>query len=89
MSVKKKWVERYELDTKAALTELLTVLFEACGVKYQVDEGHLDEIDVDDVVVSLVNQAKDGNIEDYLGSKQKDLNNFKDNLLVFFGQSCP
>jgi cohesin complex subunit SA-1/2 len=34
-------------------------------------------------VVSLVNQAKDGNIEDYLGSKQKDLKNFKENLLVF------
>lgn len=79
----KNWVERYESDTKAALTELLTMLFEACGVKYQADEGPLDEIDVDDVVVSLVNQAKDGNIEDYLGSKQKDLKNFKDNLLVF------
>ena len=27
--------------------------------------------------------AVDGNIEDYLGSKQKDLKNFKENLLVF------
>jgi len=79
----KNWVERYESDRKAALTELLTMLFEACGIKYQADEGPLDEIDVDDVVVSLVNQAKDGNIEDYLGSKQKDLKNFKENLLVF------
>ena len=34
-------------------------------------------------MVSLVNQAKDGNIEDYLGSKQKDLKNFKENLLLF------
>ena len=34
-------------------------------------------------MVSLVNQAKDGNIEDYLRSKQKDLKNFKENLLVF------
>ncbi|KAH9313099.1 hypothetical protein KI387_028134, partial [Taxus chinensis] len=80
----KDWVERYELDSKSALTDLLMMLFEACGVQYQADEGPVDEIDVDDVVVSLVNQAKDGNLEDYLGSKQKELKNFKDNLLLFW-----
>ncbi|XP_057838911.2 sister-chromatid cohesion protein 3 isoform X2 [Cryptomeria japonica] len=80
----KNWVERYEVDSKAALTDLLMMLFEACGVQYQGDEGPVDEIDVDDVVVFLVNQARDGNLEDYLGSKQKDLKNFKDNLLLFW-----
>jgi cohesin complex subunit SA-1/2 len=30
-----------------------------------------------------MSDSRDGNIEDYLGSKQKDLKNFKENLLVF------
>ncbi|ERN16836.1 hypothetical protein AMTR_s00057p00122610 [Amborella trichopoda] len=96
----KQWVEGYEKDPKSALSELLTMLFEACGVKYQFSEGSLDEIDVDDVVIALVNLAKDGEAEDYCNPrqndikqkeitakrkpKQKEFKNFKENLVCFW-----
>ncbi|XP_008812653.1 sister-chromatid cohesion protein 3 [Phoenix dactylifera] len=80
----KQWVERYEADPKSAMVEILMMLFEACGAKYQLDAGSLDETDVDDVVVALVELAKNGEVEDYYNSKQKDLKNFKENLASFW-----
>ncbi|XP_058083552.1 sister-chromatid cohesion protein 3 [Magnolia sinica] len=80
----KNWVERYENNPKSAIVELLMMLFEACGAKYHLDEGSLDETDVDDVVVSLVNHARNGDVEDYYSSKRKELKNFKENLASFW-----
>ncbi|GAV79062.1 STAG domain-containing protein [Cephalotus follicularis] len=80
----KLWVERYEKNPKAALVELLSMLFEACGAKYHIKEELLDETDVDDVVVALVNFARKGEVEDYQSSKRKEFKNFKDNLLSFW-----
>ncbi|KAK4482229.1 hypothetical protein RD792_009375 [Penstemon davidsonii] len=80
--VVKRWVERYERTQKPALAELLTVLFEACGAKYHLQEESIDETDVDDVVVSLVNMARRGEVEDYQSSK-RGFKNFKDNLVYF------
>ncbi|GLU07467.1 hypothetical protein SLE2022_244240 [Rubroshorea leprosula] len=80
----KHWVERYEKDPKPATVELLSMLFEACGAKFYIKEEYLDETDVDDVVVALVNLAKNGHIEDNLSSKKKEFKNFKENLLSFW-----
>ncbi|KAK1318564.1 hypothetical protein QJS10_CPB04g00755 [Acorus calamus] len=80
----KRWVERYERDSKSAMAELLMTLFEACGAKFQLDAGSLDEIDVDDVVVSLVNLSKNGDIEDLYSSKRREIKNFKENLVSFW-----
>lgn len=80
----KAWVERYEMDRDAALVELLTGLFEVSGVDYRLEEAPLEETDVDDVVLNVVSRAKEGPLEDYLGSKQRDLRTFKDNLLTFW-----
>lgn len=80
----KNWVERYEQDPKSAMVELLTMLFEACGAKYYNKGDLLDETDVDDVVVTLVNCAKRGEIEDYQNSKKKEVKNFKENLVSFW-----
>ncbi|KAM1228986.1 hypothetical protein ACFX13_008223 [Malus domestica] len=80
----KLWVERYEKDPKPAMVELLMMLFEACGAKYQFKGELLDEIDVDDVVVALVELARSGNVEDYQSSKKKEFKNFKENLQSFW-----
>uniref|UniRef100_A0A2P2M8D1 SCD domain-containing protein n=1 Tax=Rhizophora mucronata TaxID=61149 RepID=A0A2P2M8D1_RHIMU len=80
----KLWVEQYEKDPKSAMVELLTMLFEACGAKYYIKKELLDETDVDDVVVTLVDFAKKGEIEDHQSSKRKDFKNFKDSLLSFW-----
>nr|CAD1829659.1 unnamed protein product [Ananas comosus var. bracteatus] len=80
----KRWVERYEADPKSAMVDLLMMLFEACGAKYQLDAESLDETDVDDVVVALVQLARNGEVEDYYGAKQKELKNFKENLASFW-----
>lgn len=80
----KRWVEQYEADPRSAMVEILMMLFEACGAKYQLDVDSLDETDVDDVVVALVDLAKNGEVEDYYNSKQKDLKNFKENLASFW-----
>nr|XP_016464326.1 PREDICTED: sister-chromatid cohesion protein 3 isoform X3 [Nicotiana tabacum] len=98
--VVKHWVEHYEKNPKAAIAGLLSMMFEACGVKYHIEEDFLDQTDVDDVVVALVNMAKRvfssiifmrfsyliclGEVEDYQSSKKKDFNNFKDNLVYFW-----
>ncbi|CAL9060644.1 unnamed protein product, partial [Musa banksii] len=80
----KKWVERYEGDPKSAMVEILMFLFEACGAKYQLEAASFDETDVDDVVVSLVELAKNGEVEDHVNSKQKELKSFKENLASFW-----
>ncbi|URE14704.1 STAG domain [Musa troglodytarum] len=80
----KKWVERYEGDPKSAMVEILLFLFEACGAKYQLEAVSFDETDVDDVVVSLVELAKNGEVEDHFNSKQKELKSFKENLASFW-----
>ncbi|XP_019425713.1 PREDICTED: sister-chromatid cohesion protein 3 isoform X2 [Lupinus angustifolius] len=75
----KLWVERYEKEPKPAMGELLTMLFQACGAKdYKCDL--VDEADVDDVVVAVVNCAKNGEVDDYHNSKKKEFKNFKENL---------
>ncbi|KAL6564273.1 peptidyl-prolyl cis-trans isomerase precursor [Orobanche minor] len=78
-----QWVEQYERNQKFAMAELLTMLFEACGAKYVLQEEDVDETDVDDVVVALVDMARKGEIEDYQSSK-RDFKNFKDNLVHFW-----
>lgn len=80
----KSWVETYEMDQNVALIELLNSLFEVCGVDYSMDETPFDETDVDDVVLKVVSRAEEGFLEDYLGSKQKDLRGFKENLVAFW-----
>ncbi|CAL0326664.1 unnamed protein product [Lupinus luteus] len=55
--VVKLWVERYEMEPKPAMDELLTMLFQACGAKDYNKGDLVDENDVDDVVVALVNYA--------------------------------
>ncbi|GJZ25219.1 sister-chromatid cohesion protein 3 [Tanacetum coccineum] len=55
--VVKLWVEQYEKDSKPAMAELLTMLFEACGAKFSIQGEFLDETNTDDVVVALVNMA--------------------------------
>ncbi|KAL5060472.1 hypothetical protein RYX36_032076 [Vicia faba] len=82
--VVKLWVESYEKDPLSALVDLLTMLFEACGVKYHSKSDLMHEIAVDDVVVDLVNSAKRGEVEDYLNSKKKEFKNFKENLESFW-----
>lgn len=82
--VVKLWIERYEEDPKAAMVDLLTMLFEACGAKYCDKSDLVDETDVDDVVVALVNCAKRGEVEDYQNSKKKEIKNFKENLEAFW-----
>ncbi|XP_078445011.1 sister-chromatid cohesion protein 3 isoform X2 [Wolffia australiana] len=83
-SAVKQWVERYERDANPALGELLMMLFEACGARYQLDIDSLDETDVDDVVLALVELARSGEVEDLYNSKLKELRNFKENLSVFW-----
>ncbi|KAJ4773048.1 Cohesin subunit SA-3 [Rhynchospora pubera] len=80
----KKWVEKYEADPKSALIDLLMMLFEACGAKYRLDLEIIDDVSVDDVVMSLVDLARNGLVEDYYNSNQKELKNFKDNLGAFW-----
>ncbi|KAJ4779054.1 Cohesin subunit SA-3 [Rhynchospora pubera] len=80
----KKWVEKYEADPKSALIDLLMMLFEACGAKYRLDLEIIDDVSVDDVLMSLVDLARNGLVEDYYNSKQKELKNFKDNLGAFW-----
>ncbi|KAJ6827296.1 sister-chromatid cohesion protein 3 [Iris pallida] len=82
--VVRRLVEQYESDPKSALVEILMMLFEACGAKYQLDVDSIDETDVDDVVVSLVDLARKSEVEDIYNSKQKELKNFKENLASFW-----
>ncbi|KAI4341717.1 hypothetical protein MLD38_026407 [Melastoma candidum] len=82
--VVKLWVEHYEKNPKAALVEILSMLFEACGAKYYTKEDVIDETDVDDVAVVLVSLAKQGLVEDFQTSKRKEFKNFKENLLAFW-----
>ncbi|KAE9585307.1 hypothetical protein Lalb_Chr25g0287581 [Lupinus albus] len=81
--VAKLWVERYEMEPKPAMDELLTMLFQACGAKNYNKGDLVDETDVDDVVVTLVNCAIRGEVEDYHNSK-KEFKNFKENLESFW-----
>ncbi|KAM7495930.1 hypothetical protein LguiA_020344 [Lonicera macranthoides] len=79
----KLWVEHFDKDPKHATVELLMMLFEACGAKYQNEQDFLDESDVDDVVVALVNLARSGEVDDCQSSK-KEFKNFRDNLVSFW-----
>ncbi|GKC35862.1 hypothetical protein Tco_1048246, partial [Tanacetum coccineum] len=42
--VVKFWVEQYEKDSKPAVVELFTMLFEACGATYRIQGEFLDKI---------------------------------------------
>ncbi|CAI0443482.1 unnamed protein product, partial [Linum tenue] len=53
------------------MAELLTMLFEACGAKYHIEKELVNETDVDDVVVALVNLARNGEVEDHQSLKRK------------------
>ncbi|CAN8285719.1 unnamed protein product [Cochlearia groenlandica] len=79
----KIWVETYEYSPSLATSQLLSMLFEACGAKYSIKEELFDDTDVDDVVVALVNLARAGEIEDFQNSRKKELKNFKDKLVSF------
>lgn len=78
-----KWLERYEANPVDGLNELLSTMFEACGVTLDLDEASYVDLDVDDVVKEMLSKAKQGLVEDHLGAK-KDGRVFKDNLLSFW-----
>ncbi|KAK2990557.1 hypothetical protein RJ640_019837 [Escallonia rubra] len=80
----KLWVEWYERERKPAMVELLTMLFEACGAKYHLERDFLNKTNVDDVVVHLVDLAREGEVEDYQSSKKKESKNFKENIVSFW-----
>ncbi|GJW06511.1 sister-chromatid cohesion protein 3 [Tanacetum coccineum] len=79
--VVKLWVEQYEKDSKPAMAELLTMLFEACGAKFSIQGEFLDETNIDDVLVTLVNMAAQGTIQ---SPKKKEFESFKENLVSFW-----
>ncbi|KAI3913916.1 hypothetical protein MKW92_029172, partial [Papaver armeniacum] len=70
--VVKNW-EQYEKSSKFSMVQLLMMLF----------ERDLDDTEVDNVVVSLVELAHKGEVEDYHSSKRKEFKNFKE-LLSFW-----
>lgn len=80
----KKLVEDYESKKNSVTFQILTMLFEACGARHEIYPDYLRESDVDDIVVSLVDLARKGLVEDNYNSKQKDLKNFKENLVSFW-----
>ncbi|KAL9228113.1 hypothetical protein vseg_003727 [Gypsophila vaccaria] len=82
--VVKFWVERYEKDPKPAMLDLLAMLFESCGAKYDIEGDPFEELEVDNVVMALVDLARKGEVEDYQSSKKKDFNHFKDNVVYFW-----
>ncbi|GJX31274.1 hypothetical protein Tco_0241129 [Tanacetum coccineum] len=61
--VVKLWVEQYEKDSKPAMVELLTMLFEVTMhlavfyLKPGIEAEFLDKTNIDDVLVALVNTA--------------------------------
>ncbi|GJZ63772.1 sister-chromatid cohesion protein 3 [Tanacetum coccineum] len=79
--VVKLWVEQYEKDSKPAMAELLTMLFEACGAKFSIQGEFLDETNIDDVLVALVNMAAQDTIQ---SPKKKEFESFKENLMSFW-----
>ncbi|KAL6653770.1 hypothetical protein ACP70R_008694 [Stipagrostis hirtigluma subsp. patula] len=80
----KKLVEDYESDKNSVTFQILTMVFEACGAKHEIYPDYLHESDVDEIVVNLVELARKGLVEDNYNSKQKDLKNFKENLVSFW-----
>nr|GEV69096.1 sister-chromatid cohesion protein 3 [Tanacetum cinerariifolium] len=80
----RRLVEQYEKDSKPAMVELLTMLFEACGAKFGIQGDILDETNTDDVVVALVNMAAQCPTEDFQSSKKKEFRSFKENLVSFW-----
>lgn len=80
----KRLVEQYEADPKSAMVDILMMLFEACGAKYQLHVDSIESTDVDNVVVKLVELANAGEVEDLYTSKRKELKNFKDTLASFW-----
>ncbi|KAI0518714.1 hypothetical protein KFK09_006150 [Dendrobium nobile] len=80
----KRLVEQYEADPKSAMVDILMLLFEACGAKYQFHVDTIESTDVDNVVVKLVELANAGEVEDLYTSKRKELKNFKENLASFW-----
>ncbi|KAK3120632.1 hypothetical protein QOZ80_9AG0691210 [Eleusine coracana subsp. coracana] len=77
-------VEEYETKKNSVIFQILTMLFEACGARHEIYPEYFQESDVDDVVFSLVDTARKGLVEDNYNSKQKDLKNFKENLVSFW-----
>jgi len=80
----KLWIESYEKDPISAMVELLTMLFDVCGAKFHDKRVLMHEINVDDVVVALVNYAKNGEVECYQNSIKKEFKNLKENLESFW-----
>uniref|UniRef100_A0ACD5WVP7 Uncharacterized protein n=1 Tax=Avena sativa TaxID=4498 RepID=A0ACD5WVP7_AVESA len=80
----KRLLENYESDPKSVLFQILTVLFEACGARHEINAKDLDQADVDDIVFKLVDLSKQGLVDDNYNSKRKDLKNFKENLVSFW-----
>ncbi|KAG2559018.1 hypothetical protein PVAP13_8NG075300 [Panicum virgatum] len=80
----KKLVEDYESNKNSVMFQILAMLFEACGAKHEIYPDYLRESDVDDIVLSLVDLARKGLVEDNYSTKQKDLKHFKENLVTFW-----
>ncbi|KAG2563862.1 hypothetical protein PVAP13_8KG371000 [Panicum virgatum] len=80
----KKLVEDYESNKNSVIFQILAMLFEACGAKHEIYPDYLHESDVDDIVLSLVDLARKGLVEDNYSTKQKDLKHFKENLVIFW-----
>eukprot|EP00897_Mesotaenium_endlicherianum_P001304 jgi/Mesen1/1200/ME000128S00174 len=79
------WASQYEENADDAVAQLLTFLFQTCGTDFVMEsENPQEEADVDEVVQKMVESARLGNVEDYLGGKQKELKLFKENMLRFW-----
>ncbi|TVU49773.1 hypothetical protein EJB05_01109 [Eragrostis curvula] len=84
----KKLVQEYESKKNAVAFRILTTLFEACGAKdHGIRPEHIqDSDDVDDIVFSLIDTAREGLVEHNFNSKKKDglSEDFKENLVSFW-----
>ncbi|GJP51003.1 hypothetical protein CLOM_g10154 [Closterium sp. NIES-68] len=84
----KRWTRQYEKESMTALSALLIFHFQACGWRGSEDiSSHVGDGDVDTVVRFLVDQAKEGEVEDMLGSAwphAKSVRSYKANLETFW-----
>eukprot|EP00898_Chlorokybus_atmophyticus_P007089 jgi/Chlat1/7381/Chrsp6S07410 len=82
------WVQKYEGERTAAMSELLTFLIQACGSKIAVDKEAVEDGDVDFVVERALKSVSGGQDqqEDLLHSKDKKLKHFKKNFANFWDE---
>ncbi|OMO64970.1 stromal antigen [Corchorus olitorius] len=80
----RRWVDWYEKEPKPAMSQLLSMLIQACGAKCEIKEEFFDEANVEDVVVALVDLARNGEVEEHHSFKSKEFKKFKGNLVSFW-----